>query len=143
MAKSAKKIMVVNDTADILELFEQILTDAGYDVVLHSIQIHNLEPVEAVMPDLLIVDQLFGEEKTGWQLIQMMRMSTTTENIPIVVCSAALKQLQELEGHLKNMQVEVVVKPFRIHDLLRAVERALNPNLQNTSDTVNEEKQKN
>lgn len=135
--------MVINDTADILELFEQVLTDAGYEVVLHSIQIHNLEPVEAVMPDLVIVDQLFGDEKAGWQLIQMMRMSTITENIPIVVCSAALKQLQELEGHLKNMQIEVVVKPFRIHDLLRAVERALNPNSQVTADNINEEKTEN
>jgi DNA-binding NtrC family response regulator len=138
-----KKIMVVNDTSDILELFRDILTDEGYEVITHSFQIHTLEPVEAVMPDLVIVDQIFGEEKPGWQLIQMLRMSTRTENIPIVVCSAALKQLQELEGHLKNMQIEVVLKPFRIHDLLGAVERALSLATQLTADMSQKDKTSN
>jgi DNA-binding response OmpR family regulator len=135
-----KKIMVVNDTSNILELFRDILTDEGYEVVTHSFQIHTLEPVEAVMPDLIVVDQMFGEEKIGWQLIQLLRMSTRTENIPIVVCSAALKQLQELEGHLKNMQIEIVLKPFRINDLLGAVERALSPAVQQSADMQEKDK---
>jgi DNA-binding NtrC family response regulator len=135
---NGKKIMVVNDTSDILELFREILTDEGYEVITHAYQIHTLEPVEAVMPDLVIVDQIFGEEKPGWQLIQLLRMTRRTENIPIVVCSAALKQVQELEGHLKNMRIEVVLKPFRINDLLGAIERALNPATQQSADIVAE-----
>jgi DNA-binding NtrC family response regulator len=133
-----KKIMVVNDTSDILELFREILTDEGYEVITHSFEIHTLEPVEAVMPDLVIVDQIFGEEKPGWQLIQLLRMTRRTENIPIVVCSGALKQVQELESHLKNMQIEVVAKPFRINDLLGAVERALDPATQQIANILAE-----
>ncbi len=76
------------------------------------------------MPDLVIVDQLFGEEKWGWQLIQKMRMNRDTAHIPIVVCSSALKALKELEGHLKQKKIDIVIKPFDIDELLAAVEKA-------------------
>jgi PleD family two-component response regulator len=45
-----KRIMVVNDTQEILELFREILTDEGYDVVLYSYGIQDLAEVERSSP---------------------------------------------------------------------------------------------
>jgi DNA-binding response OmpR family regulator len=120
--------MVINDTQEILELFEQLLTDEGYHVKLYSYQIRDLKVVKEVQPDLIIVDQMFGEEKLGWQLIQKLRMDRDTARLPVVVCSAELKTLKELEGHLKDKNIEVVIKPFDIDDLMGAVKRILGEN---------------
>lgn len=126
--KMSKLIMVINDTQEILELFEQLLTDEGYHVKLYSYQIRDLKVVKEVQPDLIIVDQMFGEEKLGWQLIQKLRMDRDTARLPVVVCSAELKTLKELEGHLKDKNIEVVIKPFDIDDLMGAVKRILGEN---------------
>jgi DNA-binding response OmpR family regulator len=120
----AKLIMVINDTQEILELFDIILTDAGYQVILYSQAMRDLDEIKKIKPDLIVVDQLFGNEAPGWQLIQKLKMDGTTALIPLVVCSAELNRLKELEGHLKAKNIQVVVKPFDISELLNAVELA-------------------
>jgi hypothetical protein len=52
-------------------------------------------------------------------------MDRETEHIPVIVCSAAVKQLRELEGWLTEKGVGVVFKPFNIDDLILAVRKVL------------------
>jgi DNA-binding response OmpR family regulator len=120
----AKKILVVNDSEEILDLFGEILRDEGYETYLHGMQVRDLKPVVEVAPDLVIIDQLFGDEARGWKLIQLMRMSRQTAHIPIIVYSTELRKLQELDGHLRSLQIEALAKPFLIDDLVGAVDRA-------------------
>jgi CheY-like chemotaxis protein len=61
----------------------------------------------------------------GWQLLQKMRMHPTTAGIPIVACTAAVKQVRETEAYLLEQGIEVVLKPFTIDQLEGAVNRAL------------------
>lgn len=119
------RIMVVNDTQEILELFREILTDEGHEVVLYSYGIQDLAEVERVQPDLIILDHLIGGEAVGWQMLQKLKMRRSTANIPVIVCTAAVKAVQEMEGFMKAKNVGLVLKPFDIDDLLLAVSQAL------------------
>ncbi len=136
----AHQIMVINDTQEILDLFREILTDEGYKVVLYSHAIRELEEVERVKPDLIIIDQIFGAEKLGWQLLQKLKMRRTTDMIPVIVCTAAIDAVREMEGYLQAKGVGVVLKPFNIDDLLHAVDLALQ--LPSSSATLTESKHK-
>lgn len=118
-------ILVINDTQEVLDLFNDLLTEEGYDVALYSYAIRDMTEVERVQPDLIIVDCLFNEERMGWQFIQKLKMRRTTAAIPVVVCTAALGAVRELEGHLQARGIAVVLKPFNIEDLLQAIEQAL------------------
>lgn len=120
-------ILVVNDTQEILNLFRDILEGEGYDVCLYSSAFDDLAKVKEIAPDLIILDLLIGNEAHGWQMLQKLKMDRETATIPVVVCSAAMSLLRELEGHLKQKNVEIVPKPFDIDDLLRAVDIALSP----------------
>jgi DNA-binding response OmpR family regulator len=126
---SGAHILVLNDVAEILDLFEAILGDEGYQVSRGSMTPGDLrrtfEQVKEVKPDLLIADFLFGHEPLGWQLIQMLRMDSGTATTPIVVCSAAAKQVSEIEAHLDEMGIGVVLKPFDVDTLLSEVARVL------------------
>ena len=42
------RIVVVNDTQEILEIFDDLLTEEGYEVVLYSYAIQDLDEVERV-----------------------------------------------------------------------------------------------
>lgn len=119
------RIMVVNDTQEILELFREILTDEGYEVFLYSYGIQDLAEVERVQPDLIILDHLIGGEAVGWQMLQKLKMRRSTATIPVIVCTAAVKAVQEMEGYMKAKNVGLVLKPFDIDDLLLAIRQAL------------------
>ena len=118
-------IMVVNDTQEILDLFREILTDEGYEVALYSYAIQDLDEIERVKPDLIILDYIFNQEQIGWQMLQKLKMRRSTESIPVIVCTAAVRQAHEMEGYLQSKGIGLVLKPFHIDDLLRAVRTAL------------------
>lgn len=118
-------ILVVNDTQEILDLFRDILEEEGYRVALYSYAIHDLAEIKRIDPDLIILDFIIGGEDTGWQLLQKLKMDRQTMALPIIVCTAAIRLVQELEGHLRAKNVTVIVKPFDIDDLVTQVNLSL------------------
>lgn len=123
------RIMVINDTQEILELFEDLLTDEGYEVIVYSFGIQDMEEVVRAAPDLIILDLMMGGEQVGWQMLQKLKMKRKTAHIPVIVCTAAANAVQEMEGFLKSKKVGLVLKPFDIDDLLHAVSRSLDPHV--------------
>ena len=126
MAAKRKRVLVVNDTQEILELFEEILGGMGYETVLMSYAPRELERIREAEPDLIILDFLMGDrELLGWQLLQKLKMDRRTDAIPIVVCTAAVQDVQEQHGYLTEQGVIVVLKPFNVDQLEEAVQSAL------------------
>jgi DNA-binding response OmpR family regulator len=119
------RILVINDNQEILELFDELLREEGYEPVLYSHAFSDLEEIEGIKPDLIILDYIFGTEKLGWQMLQKLKMRRSTANIPVVICTAAVQAVREIEGYLEMKGVRVVAKPFDIDDLLRGVRDAL------------------
>ncbi len=120
-----KRILVVNDTEEILQIFMDILAPEGYDVVLYSYAINDMDEVMRIKPDLVILDLIFGQEKTGWQMLQKMKMTRATSTTPVIVCTAATREVHDIQGYLQAKGVSLVPKPFDIDDLLAAIKRAL------------------
>jgi DNA-binding response OmpR family regulator len=138
----AARILVVNDTQEILELFRMLLEEQeGYDVVLSGFPIQQVKEIEHIKPDLIILDLVLGDEKTGMQMLQMLKMQRSTATIPVLVCTAALKIVQEQEGYLVSQGVHVVYKPFDIDDLLTNIEQLLESH-EHTSSDIKEERKK-
>lgn len=119
------RIMVINDTKDILELFRVILESEGYEAILYSYAVQDIVEVERIMPDLLILDVIFGSEKLGWQMLDKLKMNRATASIPVIVCTAAINAVREMEGYLMSQGVSIVLKPFEIDVFLSAVKIAL------------------
>ena len=135
---SGKHVLVVNDTEEILDLFRSILEDLGHRMTAWSFSPDDLAKVTELEPDLVILDLLMGPtELQGWALLQKMRMSPPTEDIPVIVCSAATNWVREQEGWLAANGVKVVLKPFKVSDLERAIDQALAlPDVMATSETA-------
>lgn len=111
-------VLVVNDTQEILQLFREILEDEGYRTTLLSYAPNELTSIEESGPDLIILDLMIQGEADGWNLLQKLRMNRPTSHIPVLVCTAAVQLVRELEGHLAVKNVRVLLKPFDIDDLL-------------------------
>ena len=132
MAKSEipppRHILVINDTVAILELFRALLEDEGYRVTTDGFSIELMEMLERVKaepPDLIVLDFILLDEGKGWQFLQMLKMDRGTRDIPVVACTAAARMVEELQVHLDEMGVKVVLKPFDIDNLLAEIQKLL------------------
>lgn len=121
----ATRVLVVNDTQEILEAFRELLEEEGYEVVLYSYAIMDMREIERILPDLIILDYIFGGERSGWQMLQKLKMHRSTEKIPVIVCTAATNAVREIEGYLQAQGITLVPKPFDIDTLLDAVKQSL------------------
>lgn len=119
------RILVINDTQEILEIFRDILEGEGYETLLYSYAIRDMEEIKRLKPNLIIVDFFFNEQKEGWQMVQKLKLHKETASLPIIVCTAAEQAVREIEGYLQAKGIALVPKPFDIDDLLQAVQQAL------------------
>jgi twitching motility two-component system response regulator PilH len=127
MATRKTRVLVINDTKEILELFRDILAGGmGFEVTLMTFAPDELARIVDERPDLVIVDFVLGDrELHGWQLLQKMRMHPDTASVPIIACTAAAREVRDAEAYLMEQGIEVVMKPFTIGQLEKAVRNAL------------------
>ncbi len=123
---AARHILVINDSPDILNLFTELLTDEGYRVTTDTFTVEMsilYDHISQIRPDLIILDMMIGREDLGWQLTQMLKMSPKTNGIPLILCTGAVNQVEQLGTHLNNLAIGVVIKPFELHRLLEVIDR--------------------
>jgi CheY-like chemotaxis protein len=116
-----QRIVVINDTQEILELIRGVLEDEGYEVVLFSYAPHEVAEIERAQPDLILLDVIFGRDIVGWQVLDKLKLYRPTAHIPVVVCTVAADAVRQMEGHLKAMGVGIVLKPFDVEMLLSTI----------------------
>lgn len=121
----ATRIVIINDDQDILDLYEALLSDEGYDVITSKLAFEHPAAVELLHPDLVMLDLKFGTQLEGWKMMQKLRLYRPTADLPIIVCTAALREAREQEDHLRAEGIGIVYKPFAIDHLLLAVRQML------------------
>jgi CheY-like chemotaxis protein len=125
-----KHIFVINDTTAILELFRDLLAEEGYRVSTDGFSVEMIEMLRRIreeQPDLIVLDFVILDEGKGWQFLQVLKMDRETRDIPVIVCTAASKLVEELQTHLDDMGVAVVLKPFDIDRLLIEINKIFAP----------------
>ncbi len=120
-------ILVVNDTQEILDLLADLLEEEGYRVTTSLARL-DLDKIKALAPDLIIQDLLFeGTQEEGWKFLTLVRLDPALARIPLILCTAAVRTINEpvMAEQLDRLGVSVVLKPFLIEDLLSAITAAL------------------
>lgn len=123
-------ILAINNDPAVLALFRDVLQEvqeAGYQVSLHASVDHDLTQINALNPDLIVLDSMWAHEDDSWSLLQMVRMDPATTNIPIVLCTGAVREVEALAPHVLEMGITVVRKPFTIDQLIDAIRERLAP----------------
>ena len=117
--------MVINNSDDILALFQKILATNDCEVFLQLFLNSDLREVRKIKPDLIILDYYVGREGVGWEFLQLLKMEETTAVVPVLICTTAVKLAHEIAGYLATKQVTILRKPFESRDLVSAVQAAL------------------
>jgi CheY-like chemotaxis protein len=114
--------MVINDDTPFLDLMHQLLQETeGYAVQTRKEWEGAYEFVKAQRPDLVILDIRIGGEERGWHILEMLTLDPDTLPIPVIVCPAAVDDLQADQPLLEKYGVRVLPKPFHLDDLLATI----------------------
>ena len=121
-------VLVINDTPEILDLFQDLLGEEGFNVVPDRFTLEVgllLKRVEELRPDLIVLDYIIGREDLGWQFLQLLKLDRATRDVPVIICTGAVRKVQEMEAQLDKMGVAVVLKPFDIDHLIGVINKVL------------------
>lgn len=121
-----QRVIVINDDTDFLTLMSELLTDIeGYDVQVCREGNNAYQFVKEQQPDLVILDIRIEGQDLGWAILECLTLDPKTSSIPLIVCSAAIRELQAHEELLERYGIDVLTKPFDLDALLEKVSTAL------------------
>lgn len=119
------RVLVINDDQAILDLYRLLLEGEGYEALLSKIAVENVQQIEELAPDCIILDLKLGFGRNGLTLLQQLKMYRPTADIPVILCTAAVKLVREQEDVLRKRGIPVIFKPFDIDELLETVGEAI------------------
>jgi DNA-binding response OmpR family regulator len=124
-----KKILVVDDDAELVELVGFNLKQAGYEVGTAGDGVEALKKARSLMPDLIILDVMMPE-LDGFAVCEILRRDSTTAAIPIIMLTALSSELGRMAG-LGSGATDFLSKPFsprllveRVEDLLKKAQNS-------------------
>jgi CheY-like chemotaxis protein len=123
-----KRILVIDDSQEILDVLEDLLTEAGYRAILHESCLQDLDAVKRARPDLIISDYgdyVPAKETHCWQFLEELKRDGETATIPLIICTTSCMLAQDHADWLRAHDVQVVAKPFDVDAVLQAVARQL------------------
>jgi len=119
MNNSQGNVLVVDDTIENLRLLEGLLTEQGYDVRTAPSGPLALRSIQAVLPDLVLLD-IMMPDMDGYQVCDALQADERTREIPIIFISALDAEDDKVKGFEKGA-VDFVTKPFQAREVLARV----------------------
>jgi PleD family two-component response regulator len=80
---TAQKVVIVNGSAEALELLETVLAAGHYDIVFVESGAHAYSQIKRVLPHLVILCVRI-DDMEAFQVLSMLKLDDETRSIPIV-----------------------------------------------------------
>ena len=126
----ATEILIVDDNADIRNILNELILDAGYKTRVAANYNQALSEIDKKMPDVAILDvKLDKGDNDGIELLSHIK--SINKDIPVIVITGHAN-IEMAVNSLKKGAFEFVEKPFDQNRLLNFISRAVeNLNLKN------------
>ena len=115
-----KKILVVDDDAEIVDLLVEVLSrDGRFEVKTATSGYEAGIQTQRFRPDCILLDYMLPDVN-GNVVCHTIRKNPEFENIRIIIVSGVIKQ-EEIDQLLKSGAQDFVKKPFDINDLINRI----------------------
>ena len=120
-----KRLLIIEDDPDILEILNVIFNEEGYEVVLSETDDASYHLPE-IRPDLIVLDIcLKNSEQDGLAICSRLKSQTATKDLPIVLLSAetdlaALGRSCGADGWVSK-PFDIAHLTFKVHQLINRV----------------------
>lgn len=117
----AKKILAVDDEKAIVRLVQVNLEREGYEVVTAYDGREALEKVASERPDLIVLDVMMPY-MDGFEVLQQLKKSPETRDIPVIMLTAKAQDADVFRGWQSGVDC-YLTKPFNPMELKAFVKR--------------------
>ncbi len=93
-----QKVVVINGTAEVLDLLESVLAAGRYDMVFVESRERAYSQIKHVQPDLVILCVRI-DDLSGFQLLSMLKLDPDTASVPVLTYTTE-QEGQDLEEDL-------------------------------------------
>ena len=115
-----KRILLIEDNHSLREEIINVLELEGFDVVTAENGRIGLERLKEGLPDIVLCD-LMMPDMDGYETLQAIRGNPATHGLPVILLTARDDEQCKTRGAELGAD-DYVTKPFKIPDLLRALE---------------------
>ena len=120
-----KKILVVDDEEQMLDLITAFLSQAGYEVTAAVDGETALALAGKVLPDLILMDiQL--PKIDGWLVCHRLKIDENLKKIPIILFSGMVATDAQADLTVEKCDY-LMAKPIELNNLLKKVKEFINP----------------
>ncbi len=117
-----KRILIIDDDEDLLELFSFLLTETGYDVKIHSSAENVFSLIYDYEPHLILLDVMLGWAD-GRSICEQLKAQPQTNTIPVIMISGRF-DLNKCSDPVSSPD-DFIRKPFKIDHLIKKIEKQL------------------
>ena len=118
MSQNSKKVLVIEDEADIRENLEELLSEK-YEVLVSSGGRVGIETALKELPDVVICDVTMAGV-TGYNVLSALRSNPSTANIPFIFLSAKVAK-DDVRLGMDLGADDYLTKPFTRKELFNAI----------------------
>ena len=115
-----KVILVVEDEQEVRKTIVEVLENNGYDVFQSGDGQEAISYLRTYTPDLVISD-IMMPNVDGYEVLKYIKNNPATESVPLIFLTAKA-EFQEIQKGLEYGADQYLLKPFRMKDLITAVE---------------------
>ncbi len=119
----AKKVLIVDDEHDIVDLLVFNLQNEGYATAAAYDGAQAIALAHSERPDLILLDIMLPE-KDGYEVLRELRGTPETRRIPVIFLTAKDSEIDEVIG-LELGADDYIVKPISIRTLLARIKKVL------------------
>ncbi len=117
---SNKKVLIVDDEPDTLELVKLVLESGGFETMLAANGMEALAQIDRTKPDLVLLD-IMMPDMDGWDVFRKIKEKDS--NIPVAILTAKAQNIDRLLGLHVLKADDYITKPFGKNELLGKVRK--------------------
>lgn len=118
-----KKILVVDDEADVTELVAYHLKAKGFEVEVVNDPNSSVGTARTFLPDLVILDVMMPD-LSGIQICRMLRADPKLKKVPVIFLTAKAEENDRVQG-FETGGDDYISKPFSTKELILRVQTIL------------------
>ncbi len=119
MTLTIKKILIVDDSPTERHFLSDLLTKAGYDVIVSDNGEDAIVKARQQRPDLILMDVVMPG-LNGFQATRAISRDPETKGIPVIMCTSKGQETDKIWGMRQGAR-SYIVKPVRKDDLLTKI----------------------
>ena len=121
-AAVSKRVLLVDDDAEIVESMRTVLESRGYEILVARDGNQGLAMAESEDPDLVVLDMMMPK-RSGFLVLEKLRRSRP---VPVRVIMITANEGSRHKAYAEMLGVDYYIrKPFAIDRLLESVDRLL------------------